>query len=284
MDPRADPDLPGLARALVKGGRLVSYRPGRRATLISGPSFLKVVRPKRVAELAEGHDAFSAIAASAGFSTPRIDALDTTLGIVTLQSLPGIQLRQSEPSATVIGQLGYGLAAVHGTEPSRRLSTRPDEDVTWWIEQATHRDPAPTPEFLRALTHAAELAPTSLSSSTSVIHGDLHDGNVLVDGGRLGLIDFDGAGIGDPMRDVVAVAAHLEIQAIRRDEPPPQRLTDALLYGYATAGGSVSRAPSMLAVELLRLACLHRFRRPGAIWSVAMVARAVEVSRLAEAA
>ncbi len=41
------------------------------------------------------------------------------------------------------------------------------------------------------------------------IHGDLSLGHVLIDGDRVGLIDFDMLLAGDPLRDLASFATHL---------------------------------------------------------------------------
>ena len=43
----------------------------------------------------------------------------------------------------------------------------------------------------------------------SIVHGDLYENQVLVDGERLGLIDLDDVGPGDPLLDGANFSAHL---------------------------------------------------------------------------
>jgi hypothetical protein len=42
-----------------------------------------------------------------------------------------------------------------------------------------------------------------------IVHGDLYESQVLVDGGTLGLIDLDDLGPGDPLLDAANFSAHL---------------------------------------------------------------------------
>ena len=52
------------------------------------------------------------------------------------------------------------------------------------------------------------------------IHGDLHGGHVLVDAGRLWLLDLEAHALGDPALDAGTLAAHLTEQALREHGDP----------------------------------------------------------------
>lgn len=70
------------------------------------------------------------------------------------------------------------------------------------------------------------------------LHGDAHPRNVLVDDGRLALIDLDQAGAGDPAADLGGVLARLrhERHLGRLDDAAASALAGCLLDGYAGTG------------------------------------------------
>jgi aminoglycoside phosphotransferase (APT) family kinase protein len=52
-------------------------------------------------------------------------------------------------------------------------------------------------------------AEASDAPDDTIVHGDLYESQILVDGDRLGLIDLDDLGPGDPLLDAANFSAHL---------------------------------------------------------------------------
>ncbi len=149
-------------------------------------------------------------------------------------------------------------------------------------------------DFDRAEAFRAGLASLpSLRPSTSeaLVHGDLHDGNILLaPTGRIGLIDLDLLHHGDPARDPGNLAAHIVLRAAEGGLPSAVGIARAKTFwtAYAAAGavsttGSDSRdaAPaSASAVGIaaahaaFRLACLYSFRRGGPAYAPILLAAA----------
>lgn len=77
--------------------------------------------------------------------------------------------------------------------------------------------------------------------SFGLIHADVHAKNVLVDGDRIRIIDFDDAGFG---WHVYELAVTLEVVA---EDPAVAQLTDALLDGYRSARSLTPADVDMLA-------------------------------------
>jgi Ser/Thr protein kinase RdoA (MazF antagonist) len=101
----------------------------------------------------------------------------------------------------------------------------------WWeIASASDDERA----RLRSLRDALRERLADLDRGPDVygmIHADLHADNVLVDGERLSVIDFDDAGFGWYAYDL-AVALHFELDAFHRKHPHFELAREALLRGY----------------------------------------------------
>ena len=79
----------------------------------------------------------------------------------------------------------------------------------------------------------------------SLIHADLHPGNILIDGGRLSVIDFDDAGFGWHMYDVAVSLAH------QRSASHFAAVCDALFRGYRSVRPLSREDEAMLPMFLL---------------------------------
>ena len=82
-------------------------------------------------------------------------------------------------------------------------------------------------------------------STYSVIHADLHPGNLLVDGDRLTVIDFDDAGFGWHQYDVAVALVQLH------GKPSFNSAQTALLRGYRGVRALSDRDEAMIPVFLL---------------------------------
>lgn len=83
------------------------------------------------------------------------------------------------------------------------------------------------------------------SDRYSVIHADLHSGNVLIDEGRLTVIDFDDTGFGWHMYDVAVALKH------QHGGPLYPVVRDALLRGYRSVRALSAGHEAMLEMFLL---------------------------------
>ena len=83
------------------------------------------------------------------------------------------------------------------------------------------------------------------AANYSVIHADLHPGNLLVDEDRLTIIDFDDAGFGWHQYDVAVALVKLH------GKPQFENAQTALLRGYRSTRALPARDESMIPVFLL---------------------------------
>ena len=219
-----DPGLPGLALVLDAGAltgmlavlgihdgvpvaTLRAHRPGRRAVVeVRTPHhrlFVKVVRPKRVAELQGIHAALAP-----HVPIPRSLGWQPDLGVVFLDALPGIPLA----AALVGGQ----VALVAGPD---ELIALLDLIAGCTVEAR----PRPGP-LERAGDHAATLGlvvPEAAADLAEIVaalgaapaeepitaHRDFHASQLLIHDGRLRLVDVDTVGTGTRADDLAMLLA-----------------------------------------------------------------------------
>jgi hypothetical protein len=192
-----------------------AYRPSRRAVVevtvredaaAGRVLYLKVLAGDRAAELADLHRQLAP-----HVPVPAVIGVAPTQGIVALQALAGRTLR----AALVEGAL------LPAAEALVELSTRFSASGL-----SSRRDPRAFADPSRHVAGLLRLAPDRAGSITTVaeaatrldadrplvpVHGDLHDGQLLLDAaGRItGLLDVDGAGTGSLAQDAGNLVAHV---------------------------------------------------------------------------
>jgi hypothetical protein len=227
-----DPYLPGLPSAIspdrvrelldqlgAPSGDVTlftrAYRPSRRAVVevrIDGPEaagrvlYLKVLSGSRVTELAELHRALVS-----SVPVPPVVGVADAQGILALGALPGRTLRAAlvegwpVPAPEALVSLSERVAA-SGVRSSR--DPRGFADPTRHVAGLAALLPARAEE-LRDLAEQA----AAVDGPTVPVHGDLHDGQLLLDddGSITGLLDVDGAGTGFLAHDAGNLVAHVAV-------------------------------------------------------------------------
>jgi hypothetical protein len=211
----ADPALPGLAVALdpVRTAALLaqvgvtatevrctlrSYRAGRRAVVeVTGPDlrlFIKVVRPSRVAALQRRHRLASEV-----LPVPRSHGWADEHGLVVLESIPGRTLRDALATS---GEPLIAPTAIFGL-----LAALPDPGEAGAPSSVRTTAGGHLPLLKRLLPHlagrldalASTIEEVPDEAAPTVLHGDLHDRQLLVaDGGITGIVDIDTMGPAPP--------------------------------------------------------------------------------------
>lgn len=287
-----DRRLPGLAATLaVPGMELISHRPGRRAVL-RGPAdqfgvitYTKVVRPSRVGGLAERtHQA-----AALDLRTPAVLDVDPVVGSVTTGAVPGTGLADllaTDDADRACRATGAELARLHRQpipgridqsaridQPGRtaRRAGLPIHDLQAefdvmdrWLSWADQFE-APAPFDGRLDEPYDTLRSQSFDGMAgdvrpALLHRDIHDGQVLVDGDRVGVIDFDLMAVGDPALDLGNLLAHLELRELQGVLPDARPLVRAVLEGYRPDAAMRERLVLYRAVARKRLGALYAFR------------------------
>lgn len=194
----------------------VRYRPGSRAVLRHKVGkvrfYARVMRPGRLGRLVGA----AAVAEQAGFALPRLAGAWAEGGVAWLSEMPGRNMRDCirQGDAPDVAPLLDGLARLWDAPVAagsgvRAFDLRVAHRRARRVFRQTLREDA---EGLRALGDATRRLDAFARDwmPTAVAHNDLYDDQLLVMGdGRLALVDFDEAGLGDPLLDVGNFLAHL---------------------------------------------------------------------------
>lgn len=225
VEPATDPALPGLGPAL-ECGTLLSYRVGRRAVVVTADSYIKVVRPKRVARVVTNHETVSR---STSCTIPTIVGHETD-GRITVSIVDGYSLHQKLRhgcpdaqrddaqcddaeclSSDDFGHVVDAAAALHDASPPVEIADL--SDGADWID-TVERFQDRGVGFLRAIH---EHIPRTPPARTHMVHGDLHDKNVILGVSGAALIDLDGVAAGPVEADVGNLTAHIMLRALQAD-------------------------------------------------------------------
>jgi hypothetical protein len=279
--PDGDPALAAAAPWFDRG-EVVSYRVGRRATIRFGagedeaPRYAAVLPPGEAATLAEAARAVRAARDVAPPDHPDVAPLleafpdqgVLVFGALRGSSLHDLVLGRRFDMDTVLPVVARSIAAFHATPAeavgvsTRSSGPRPDE----FAALATMHFPDRREAYGFALERL-ERIPRQIGSPPGgcLVHGDLHDRNVLVSGRWVGLLDLAAVCAGHPAEDVGSLAAHLLLSTLMRGARvrTGRRVVRCLLRGYREAGGDIdSRHVSAAGAQtLFRLSCLYLFRR-----------------------
>ena len=238
-----DPALPGLAAAVDGPGvrrRLrprppevavepLRYRPRRRAVLRyrlpGGRSlFAKVMLPKRarhvltVADALRGDRPDTPDAVRLGLPVGRL-----ALGALVVPEVPGVPLRDlllaggrlpsPDRLARLPGELhrqsAPALSAVLRPSDRRRVDACTALAAARVVAGLLPDRACAAGRLAEAVIAWSEASDAGDGPDGWIVHGDLYENQVLVDGDRLGLIDLDDLGPGDALLDAANFSAHL---------------------------------------------------------------------------
>jgi hypothetical protein len=281
-----DPYLPGLPSA-IDAGRVRelldgldgpagdvrlhtrAYRPSRRAVVevaVDGPQegrvlYLKVLAGDRAVELAELHRQLLD-----HVPVPSVIGVDAGLGLVAFPALPGRTLRSAllagaalpDPDELVALSTRFAASALDSRRDPRAFAD-PSRHVAGLLRLVPDRE--------AEIVEAARSAAAAADGPVVPVHGDLHDGQLLLDdaGHVTGLLDVDGAGLGSLAQDAGSLVAHLaaigEVWPEVRDRSEPY--ADAVADAYRPVVGD-TRLRAAVAGAWLGLATgPHRAQEPG---------------------
>lgn len=228
----ADPALPALPRASDAAAvaelldadavqlDLVAYRPLRRAVLRArtdaGPtptSYLKVVRPHTAQALHRRHE----LMRDADIPAARTRLLPD--GLIVMDELAGTPLTDALAAdgaarltpATIVDLLDR-LPSALGDLPRRPAWS---ENVDRYVTAAAAALPGRAARIAALGREIRDLVAAGDTGPLVVTHGDLHDGNLLLDGVAqervVGLLDVDTAGPGYRVDDLACLLGHLSV-------------------------------------------------------------------------
>lgn len=167
----------------------------------------------------------------------RLGTAGLVMGRVPGETLARRILRDDEFATArtrLVGQLGQFLAGFHAIDPAEVPGAEPvDALAQYWASYQMVPDRSPT--FEKAYEWLEANRPPA--SATTLVHGDLRMGNIIVDReGLAAVIDWELVHVGDPVEDL----AWLCVKAWRFGEPAEVGgvgSIDELLKTYEAAGG-----------------------------------------------
>lgn len=248
-----DPDLPGLARAAyteqmagiltehdVLGRpvaadevslRMIGYRPRRRAVLRVDVEpepvvlYCKVLRERLFGDVVRRHELLLA----AGVPAPRI-AATTDDALLLLHNLDGRPLAKAVFDETDPGTAEDLIHLLDAMPMSvTKLERRPPwtDAVQHYSQMVAAAVPSATDKLAWLTDQIAEgLASVPLGNDPT--HGDFHEGQVHVSGGRIvGILDVDTVGPGRRADDLACLIAHLS--TIQRMNPAQEAKVHRLI-------------------------------------------------------
>ncbi len=195
---------------------------------------------------------------------------------IALQWMPGepLQRRMNAglASAGELRTIADALAALHALDGAGLSRRDGPGDAARLLALADDLAAIVPSQAARGRDLAARLGAwlASQDSGQTVLHGDLHAGQIAVSPAGVGLLDFDEACAGDPAFDLANLRAHLEadVAAGRLRRHDAEEATGILLDEYASASGHPipPTLDRLTACALVRLAP-HPFRQRREGWA-----------------
>ena len=244
----ADPRLIQLENVWREGTwRVVTYTPTMSCVLAgkyrSEPTIVKLYHDDRVERVAQ----VMSVLLRAGVAAPRVLHVDTPRRLVVLEHVPGISFwsaAQAHLKREVMGAMARQLARLHDTTLDG-ATLESLEHVRFGEREwsrfgeactelgATFPDLQPRLERLTRMLLEAHREP-----EPTLLHGDFHPAQFLVEHGVPRLIDFDNVCLGDPMYDLGRFASHLYYKGTvyGRQLSEIEAAVSAFRAGYIAAG------------------------------------------------
>lgn len=307
----SDPELPGASRAMnpaavseamaEAGGRrlalvaahVLAYRPGLRATVgydtAEGLALVgKVTRPSRARRLEADALLLGRLPATGlRLLLPTTVLLDWP--ILLYDRVDGLSLSQKLEEGNADAQapaLASALAAFHATSlPLERQREKNEEAdrIAGHVDTLVALCPSQAPR-LRRLGERLVAVIRAATTTPAIVHGDLHDENVLLGHDGISLIDLEEASRGDPVVDVARLLGSLRKRAVL--EPALGRAADSFAGAFVEAYQGLRPFDQGLAVALeagfLLKSALHCFETQRPQWADDIDRLVGEAERLAE--
>lgn len=151
----------------------------------------------------------------------------------------------SEQALLYMNQAGRWLGTLHShalsLDRTFRMSTEL-VNLNAWGTLVSNKYPDEAASVMRIVRHLQEAAAHLRFETNVPIHKDFHYGHIVVEHGRLKVIDFDELRLGDANFDLAHFCANLHLLAYRRNNSPFQfsALQSAFLSAYAQHTGWVT--------------------------------------------
>jgi aminoglycoside phosphotransferase (APT) family kinase protein len=245
---------------------LVAHRLGKRAVLrIDGPGGTYYARLRPVTsnsgqEAYERHlSLWQALEGCPHLAIPRPLGFDAELGLALFDALPGTPPQfLGLPGFRATQAVMRGLASLQGLPIEAPLHGVIDElgILDTWVARVADVFPDLAIQLRAPLARLQDDMAALCALPPVPCHRDLHEGQILLDNGRAGLLDFDTLRCGDPTLDVGNLQAHL-LLATHRDGRSRRAFVAAM--ETALPDLSLRRIAVWRRAALLRLAMIYAF-------------------------
>ncbi|CAN5642705.1 hypothetical protein BH18ACT3_BH18ACT3_27220 [soil metagenome] len=265
-----DRRLPRLAGLVAEpGAALLVHGPERRAVVRRpGRRYAKVLPSRKAARVLS---ADRAARATGAIRMPELLSADVAAGILQWSEAPGRSLYEMlHDEAVPLTRLGAAAGAAGSSLLAMHLASLPQgvghhgpqeeaEVAAFWMRGAMAHSAPPAGVEAAFTAAAAELS--AATSPVVLIHRDLHEKQVLVDGEQATLLDLDTLAGGEAALDVANFLVHLELRAAL-GLPAERALAVAggFLDAYRPSSAVIARIPAHAAMTRIRLGCLYAFR------------------------
>jgi aminoglycoside phosphotransferase (APT) family kinase protein len=241
----------------VRAGR------GRRAERL----FAKTFASERGPRVYKTVSAIAAARACGDAAVPEPIAYVRSLKLLLQRAVAGVPVREAllAGDRELAVAIAEALAALHrsGVELDRRHGLEEELAVLRSRVARLSRD---RPRARRCLARIQAAALTAPEWRERPVHRDFYHDQLLVEDGRLAVLDFDDATMSEPAVDVANFLAHLRLLAI--EEPARADAVHAAARAFRArcheldAGLDPSLVLLLESATLVRLACIHELHSP----------------------
>jgi aminoglycoside/choline kinase family phosphotransferase len=277
-----DPAGPAVSAAAGARPRVLGYRLLKRCVVrlvLAGESgtsgapatvVVKVVRPRRLANLVDAHRSFAALnPGTAAFALPRVLHVDEARGALVMQDVPGHTLHEligTAGLARVFAVAGCALREFHGRPLGAATPRTAGDELTMlatWVDLAATTFPAlgdsPRQCLDRLSTSVDRLAG---APAPVLLHRDFYDKQVLAGNDHLTLLDLDTATAGDAALDLGNFLAHVRLRQLQMPQHARSLASagNAFQEAYGSHHELLNRISWWRAAATLRLAALYALR------------------------
>jgi tRNA A-37 threonylcarbamoyl transferase component Bud32 len=202
---------------------------------------------------AAGGEALAGVLAALGngahrIACPRVAGRCAELDLTLISRVPGRRpdLRSTGELEAAVDGAARVAAALHTSGIAAGTAhTLEDELARTAGAVAEIRGDAPelADRLTRALERAGATAARIPAQPAVLAHGDLTPSQLLIDGDRVGLVDFDGVCRAEPAFDLGRFLAYLRVALAKSGNPAGDALGARLLAAYAASGGPAAPGP-----------------------------------------
>lgn len=287
----ADHELATAGSDSLQLPQLVRYVPRKRALFRCGSEqrfYIKCYEPGRAGQAA---DNLASLGQSGGlrFNVPLLIARDNRLRALVMSEVPGVPLTtlMDRVPPDIFATVGRALATFHENDLKPAGSWTPERLIAALLKAMADVKlalPGLGDCLQNLLDRIVECRRGLSFDEQAPIHGNLFSDQILVDSARVGIVDWDDLGSGDPLYDLGRLFAHVIYRGCREKTPPTKVADDlnVMMKAYAQQTGRAvarDRLRWHIAVALLMRAKISALRMLPTGWAddVAMAIEAADL-------